>query len=103
MGASPDKNPCTMEETYFLTSLTTSDFFLFANILRILRKKGRSDGCTLSEIGRSLWDYLPSKLEDVETESESPVDRRTLKAKLKLLIANGLIYKAKDHRYHLSK
>lgn len=92
-----------LAETYFLTSLTTSDFFLFANILRILRKKGRGDGCTLREIGRSLWVYLPSKLEDVETESESPVDRRTLKAKLKLLTANGLIYEEKDHRYHLSK
>lgn len=90
-----------LAEVYFLKTLSKMDIFLFANILRSLHLKKDGQGCTQNEIDIAISDYLPQG--KVEAMKDSPLDPKTISAKLKQLMAYGLVRQKKRGSYCLSE
>ena len=90
-----------LAEVYFLSTLSKTDIFLFLNILRILHQKNRGPGCTKTEIGKMLCDYLPQNMDD--EDKCFPMTPKTIDAKLKQLVAYGLIQQKKRDCYCLTE
>lgn len=90
-----------LAEVYFLKTLSKTDIFLFANILRVLLHNN-SHGCTKEKIDQSLFEYLPQAMYDDKGNPVS-VTTKTISTKLNHLIALGLVRQNKQKLYCLTK